>query len=263
MICFIIQSTLTDPKDSVSSNASTLPKRLRSGAWPIVALLAAAAALTWRLVAGPTAKRVSFYARDLGMIVSVTAPGDFIKIGSLRDSHADFAMIRRAASDPLTQLIRRGSPAPMDRVDATIDFRFKPDADSRALVDLIADEASGRRAHGISPPAPTLPLPAGAAAPPPLVDSRTTWQTISTFYGAVISCRNPNTGFLYEMDASNKVQITARAVERRYVLCFRQPDGRYRVMGTAYQRGDARCDREADSVAMEMLQSLSLTPDRN
>ena len=79
----------------------------------------------------------------------------------------------------------------------------------------------------------------------------------------MISFRNPSAGFLYEMTSSGSVQITARAVERRYTLCFRQPDGRYRVMGSVYHRGDSRCDGEANTLAMEMLQSLALTPGRN
>ena len=86
------------------------------------------------------------------------------------------------------------------------------------------------------------------------------WRTILTGYGALICNRNPNAGFLYEMTASSAVQITSRAVERRYVLCFKQPDGRYRVMGSVYYRGDGRCDREANNLAMEMPQSLVLTP---
>lgn len=196
------------------------------------------------------------------MTVSFVAPGDFIQINSLRDPHADLALMRRDASDPLTQFLRQRAPASMDRVDETIDFRFRPDSEPRALAELLADEVSAKRAHGVPPATPTPPLPAGAAVPAPPADSRTTWRTIPTGYGVVISCRNPNAGFLYEMTSSGAVQITARAVERRYVICFKQPDGRYRVMGSASYRGDARCDREANDLAMEMLQSLALSPDR-
>ena len=247
---------MSDPPSSVS-------KRHRPPGRLVAGLLVLAAALACLPVAVPRREHVSVHSGDLGMTVSFVAPGNFIQITSLRDPHVDLAMMRRDASDPLTQLVRRLSPAAMDRVDETIDFRFRPDGEPRALAELLADEVSGKRTHGASPAIPTVPLAAGSAIPAPLADSRTTWRTIPTGYGAVISCRNPNAGFLYEMTPSGSVQITARAVERRYVLCFRQPDGRYRVMGSVYYRGDARCDREANDLAMEMLQSLALTPDRN
>jgi len=197
------------------------------------------------------------------MTISLMMPGDFVQISSLRDASVNLALMRRSAADPLTLLIRQRSPAPMDRVDATIDFRFKPDSESRGLPDIVADEESGKRAPEISRPAQTFPIAPGGTVPAPLADSKTTWRTIPTRYGAVIACRNPNAGFLYEMDHSNKVQITARAVERRYLLCFRQSDGRYRVMGSVYYRGDSRCDRESDALAIDMLRSLVLTAVQN
>ena len=244
------------------SNPPSIVSRLRRPrCWLVAGLLVLGAALTYLLVAAPKRKRVSIHPADLGMTVSFMAHGDFIQITSLRDPHVDLAMMRRDAPDPFTQLVRRRCPAAMGRVDETIDFRFRPDGEPRALAELLAGEVSGKRTHGMSPAIPTAPLAAGAAIPAPLPDSGRTWRTIPTGYGAVISCRNPNAGFLYEMASSGSVQITARAVERRYVLCFSQPDGRYRVMGSVYYRGDARCDREANDLAMEMLQSLVLAPD--